>query len=107
MMENAVSEMKPEHQGWLDQIRSMEKEIEQMTQRNGEIVAAAADNESRKRVDHFENQFTIQLRRLDQMKHNIKVYGGDLEAGQKELEEYVSYYGNLKNEFDQFASGFN
>jgi hypothetical protein len=106
-MENAVSELKPEHQGWLDQIRAMEKEIRQMTQRNGEIVAAAADSEARKRVDHFENQFTIQLRRLDQMKHNIKVYGGDLDAGKKELEDYIHYYGSLKDEFNSFASGFN
>lgn len=106
-MENAVTELKPEHQGWLDQIRAMEKEIEQMTQRNGEIVAAAADNEARKRVDHFENQFTIQLRRLDQMKHNIKLYGGDLDAGQKEMDDYAHYYGSLKDEFNAFASGFN
>lgn len=106
-MENAVSELSKEHQGWLDQIRSMEKEIEHMTQRNGEIISAAADKEQRKKVDHFENQFAIQLETLDQMKHNIKLFGGDIEAGNKELQEYASYYDTLKNAFNEFASGFN
>lgn len=106
-MGSNITELTPEHQQWLDEIRAMEREIESMTERNGEIISAAPDKETKKKIDHFENQFTIQKQRLDEMKHNIKLYGGDIEAGRKDLEEYKTYYGNLKSEFDGFASSFN
>lgn len=104
-MDNTAPELKTEHQEWLNQIRSWEKELSSFEEVNGEIAARAADQEARKQVEHFQNQFIVQKQRLDQMKHNIKVYGGNPERGSSEITEYAQYYQELKNEFDRF-SGF-
>lgn len=106
-MGNTAIELKPEHKEWLNEIRAMEKEIEDFSKRNGEIVEGAPDKETKKKIEHFENQFTIQLQRLDQMKHNIKVYGGDIDTGRADLDEYKTYYSELKGEFQNFSSKFN
>lgn len=104
-MNNTASELTEEHLAWLDQIRSWEKEIGSLEEVNGEIAISHDSKDVRKQVEHWQNTFIVQKQRLDQMKHNIKIYGGDTEKGQAEMNEYEGYYNGLKGEFDRFSNG--
>lgn len=105
-MENAAMDLTEIHNQWLDEIRTLESEIDRLVEINSEVIQNTEDKESAKKVEHFENQFAIQKSRLDEMKHNIKIYGGDLSRGRQELDEYKNYYGGLKDEFHAFAAPF-
>lgn len=103
-MNNTASELTEEHKAWLDQIRGWEKELSSFEEMNGDIAVNHESKEVRKQVEHWQNTFIVQKQRLDQMKHNIKLFGGDHEKGRAELQEYADYYNQIKGEFDAFSS---
>lgn len=105
-MNQIASELQAEHKVWLDQIRAWERELDTLADVNGEIVGKVDTKEARKKVEHFQNQFIIQKNRLDEMKHNIKIYGGNIDKGSQEIEEYREYYNTLKGEFDTFSASW-
>ena len=102
-MSNTVSELTADHQGWLNQIRGWETELQSLEEINGSIAVNHENKDIRKQVEHWQNAFIVQKQRLDQMKHNIKLYGGDVAKGSSEINDYASYYNNLKNEFSSFS----
>lgn len=104
-MSQVSTELKEEHESWLDQIRNWEKEVGEMERHNGEISGRSESREFLKRVEHFQNQFIVQKNRLDQMKHNIKIYGGDLSKGQSEMDDYAGFFAGFRTEFDDFTQG--
>ena len=106
-MNTITSKLDAERKEWLDKIRSWESELGEMESENGKIVARTESKDAQKKVEHFQNQILIQKQQLDQMKHNIKIYGGDLEKGQTELNEYNEYYNTFRNEFKSFTSQYN
>lgn len=106
-MNTITSKLDAERKEWLDRIRSWESELGDMENENGKIVARTESKDAQKKVEHFQNQILIQKQRLDQMKHNIKIYGGDLEKGQNELNEYTEYYNAFRSEFKSFTSEYN
>ena len=103
-MNNTASELTEEHKAWLDKIRGWEKEFESFEEANGTISVSYEGKDVRKQVEHWQNTFIVQKQRLDQMKHNIKIYGGNVEKGKEELDEYESYLNELKDEFEAFRS---
>ena len=105
-MDTITSKLEDAHKDWLNQIRSWERELTEMEEVNGQIVEKIGSKDGQKKVEHFQNQILIQKQRLDQMKHNIKLYGGDLEKGQSDLDEYRGYYDNFRAEFDGFSGEF-
>ena len=105
-MTETTPEIQSLHETWLNQIRAWEKEFDAMDQENGHNMEQAATKEDKKKVEHFQNQFIIQKGRLDQMKHNIKIYGGDVEKGSQELSDYEEYLNELKDEFEAFCNKF-
>jgi predicted nucleic acid-binding Zn-ribbon protein len=105
-MDTITSKLEDSHKDWLNQIRSWERELNEMEEVNGQIVEKIDNKEGQKKVEHFQNQILIQKQRLDQMKHNIKIYGGNLEKGQKELEDYRGYYDEFRSEFNGFTGQF-
>ncbi len=105
-MTETTPEIQIQHDTWLDQIRAWENELEAMDQENGHNMEHAKSKEDRKQVEHFQNQFIVQKGRLDQMKHNIKIYGGDTDKGDAELKDYEGYLNELKDEFEAFCNKF-
>jgi peptidoglycan hydrolase CwlO-like protein len=106
-MNTITSKLDAEHKEWLNKIRSWESELGEMESENGNIVARTESKDDQKKVEHFQNQILIQKERLDQMKHNIKLYGGDLDKGTAELKEFGTYYDTFKSEFAEFTSSQN
>ncbi len=104
-MSQASTETQSQHEAWLNQIRHWESEVNDLESLNGEVAGRSETREFQKKVEHFQNQFIVQKNRLDQMKHNIKIYGGDLAKGQTEMDEYAGYFNGLKAEFESFTSG--
>jgi len=90
----------------LNQIRAWEKELDAMDKENGYNMGRTTLKEDEKKVEHFQNQFIIQKARLDEMKHNIKVYGGETARGGEELKEYGDYLEELRDEFASFCHQF-
>lgn len=106
-MENTgAAVLSEEHHEMLNTIRHWESQLDSMGEQNGEIVTKAIEKDAKKKVDHFDNQFSIQKGELDKMKHNIKIYGGDIATARKELDDYVSYLTKLKDEFSAFADQY-
>lgn len=105
-MTDTTPDIQSLHEVWLNQIRAWEKELDAMDQENGHNMEKASTKEERKHVEHFQNQFIIQKDRLDKMKHNIKIYGGDAEKGNAELKDYEGYLNELKDEFESFCNKF-
>lgn len=91
---------------WLNQIRAWEKELDAMDKENGYNMGKTTNKDGLKKVEHFQNQFIVQKSRLDAMKHNIKIYGGEPRKGASELKEYGGYLSQLKDEFEAFCHQF-
>jgi chromosome segregation ATPase len=102
-MNSSTTELQAEHQAWLGQIREWEHELNALSAENGNLVMRADSVDAKRSVDRFENQISIHKVRLDQMKHNIKLYGGDIQRGQAELDECGEVINELKEEFRAFA----
>ena len=105
-MDTITSKLEAAHKEWLDKIRSWESELGEMEATNGTIAGKDDSKESQKKVEHFQNQIIIQKGRLDKMKHNIKLYGGDLEKGAKDIEDYSTYFNTFSEEFSSFSQQF-
>lgn len=101
-MNQSTSELQVEREALLNRIRAWEKELDELSAENGEVVMNAHSNEDKKLVDHFENQFAIQKNRLDKLKHNVKLTGGSEHTAQ-ELDEFGVYFEKLRSEFVAFA----
>ncbi len=86
----------------MDRIRAWERELDGMSGENGRVVMNAVTVEDKKLVDHFDNQFTIQKNRLDQMKHNVKLTGGHPDL-RKELDDFGVHFDKLNAEFIAFS----
>ncbi len=99
-------EIQSQHDVWLNQIRGWENELEAMDRENGHNLKSTDSKEDRKQIEHFQNQFIVQKRRLDQMKHNIKIYGGNKSKGDAELDDYRAYFNELQDEFEAFCNKF-
>jgi hypothetical protein len=102
-MNQSTSELQIENrETLLTRIREWEKELDELIAENGQVVMKASTNEDRKLVDHFENQFAIQKNRLDKMKHQVKLQGGNAHL-QSELNEFGGHYDKLRSEFVAFS----
>jgi hypothetical protein len=101
-MEKVASEFNDQQQAWLQKIRSMETELDRLATLNGEIASRIGNSERIRQVEHFQNQFIVQKSRLDEMKHNVKIYKSN-----PGLEDYENYLGGLIDEFKTFAGSVN
>ncbi|MEM0997161.1 MAG: hypothetical protein AAGN35_08785 [Bacteroidota bacterium] len=106
-MDTITSKLEDAHRNWLDQIRAWERELTEMEEVNGHIVEKTDSKDAHKKVEHFQNQILIQKQRLDQMKHNIKVFGGNVEKGQQELDDYRTFYEGFRDDFSGFSNQYN
>ncbi len=71
-----------QHQKHLDYLNRLEfytEEIAILKERLSEVTAKNTDKEVLKQVEHFQNQFIIQLNNIDELKHNIKIHENELQ----------------------------
>jgi hypothetical protein len=105
-MNSSTTEVQVEREALLSSIRAWEKELDELSAENGQVVLKAESSEDKKLVAHFENQFTIQKNRLDKMKHHVKISGGDAHT-QADLQEFSTFLDKLRSEFVAFAESIN
>jgi hypothetical protein len=104
-MNPSTTEAHVEQEVLLERIRDWEKELADLSLENGHVVLKVQSDEDKKLVDHFENQFTIQLNRLDKMKHQLKISGGS-EYLEMELKEFSVLIDKLRADFIAFSEEF-
>lgn len=112
------------HSDWLRSLSFYKEEIKTLKNRLTEIAAKNSNVEVMKNVDHYENQFEIQLSNIRKIKHNIEsnihniaaeamtARAGYIDDGyleqHNELEDQFaaeeSTIKELRHEFNQFAS---
>lgn len=100
-MSQGTSEVQVEREALLGRIRAWEKELDELSAENGQVVMRAQSGEDKKLVAHFENQFMIQKNRLDKLKHHVKITGGDGHTAQ-ELDDFSVFFAKLQSEFVAF-----
>jgi hypothetical protein len=101
-MNPSTSEVQTEREVLLGRIRAWEHEIDGMSADNGRVVLNAQTLEDKKLVAHFENQFAIQKHALDQMKHQVKLTGGNANA-MNDLNEFAGHFQKLQDAFIAFS----
>ncbi|MBK9448379.1 MAG: hypothetical protein IPN95_02975 [Bacteroidetes bacterium] len=101
-MTQSTSEVQVEREALLARIRNWERELDSLIAENGQVVLFAHQEIDKKLVAHFENQFIIQKNRLDQLKHHVKLTGGDLKT-QESLDEFSGFFSKLQSDFVAFS----
>lgn len=116
-----IDELHFEHRLWTSAVRFYTDELAIYQQRLEEMVGKNSDPETRKKINHFQNQFIIQKEQLYTLKHHIGIYGQRLSkyaeqhpvaidhilsADHKEMEDkyeiFRTFYNKLKAEFIHF-----
>ena len=101
-MNPSTSEVQTEREVLLSRIRAWERELDEMSSENGRIVHNAVTVEDKKLIDHFENQFTIQINRLDQLKHQLKL-SGVTSASEDAVKEFEGFLSGFRDSFIAFS----
>jgi hypothetical protein len=101
-MSTSTSEVQVEREALLTTIRNWEKELDTLSAENGQVVLYAHSEIDKKLVAHFENQFTIHKNHLDQLKHHVKITGGDVHT-QNSLDEISGVLSKLRSDFVAFS----
>ncbi len=97
-----VAELTNDQKIWLEKIRSMEHELDRLANVNGELAGKIGTADRIRQIEHFQNLFIVQKGRLDEMKHNVKIYKTN-----PGLEDYEGYFKSILGEFEEFAGSVN
>lgn len=74
MVTTETSYLSKECHSWVDILRSQREEMNRMRTELQNISANITDKEMLERVEHYENQFEIQLNNIHDLKKNIKLH---------------------------------
>lgn len=120
----SISHLSNAHNEWLRSMDFYKGELTILRGRLTEIAGKNSASEAMSKVEHFENQFTIQIDNIDRLVHDIKInlsavsqqaiastagyIDGSLVEAHKELSNKVkteeSIINGLRHEFNDFAA---
>ena len=83
MVTTDISQLTAECSTWRQQMRNYREEFTQLRQQLRQIARKITRKEQLSDVDHFENQFHIQLINIHDLKHSIKTH--DLKAAAEKV----------------------
>lgn len=112
MSYTGVNQLGHTHLVWLKSLGFYKDEIRLMRGRLEEVAAKNSSFEARQGIEHYENQFTVQLETIDELNHSINQYAGDvakdvqLHAGHIN-ELLVGEYESLEERYQAFEKNFN
>lgn len=100
-----ITHVNNEHNRWLRSLDFYKTEINILKGILTEIAGKNTSPEVMKQVEHFENQFKVQIENIDTMAHNIHV---NITTIGKEAQQSKTGYidGSLLSEHTAFASKF-
>ena len=112
--ETAVNNLVEESNIWYETLVSYRERINNLKDELYYFAPGKDDVETRKNVDHFHNQFHIQLVNIHDIKHDIKRHLLELDKGTEQAEEHhaqlqekvnfiVAYLNDLEEEFKSFT----
>ena len=96
-----------EHQAWLKGLDFYKEDIHILEKRLLEIASKNTAFEARQGIEHFQNQFLVQLNNIAELKHKVKehvsTYGNMQETIEEVVEsEKLADHENLKDEYLSF-----
>jgi len=112
MSYTGINQLGHTHQVWLKSLSFYKDEIRVMRVRLTEVATKNSSFEARQGIEHYENQFIVQLETIDELTHSINQYAGDvakdvqLHAGHIN-ELLVGEYENLEERYQSFEKNFN
>lgn len=125
MVTTEISQFSKECNTWREALRSQREEFTRMKKELQEISAHITDKDALVEVEHYENQFDIQLTNIHDLKKSIKVHSGfslyqpfasegspppdvadDHEKLAEEYRDLRGRLGELKGDFQQFITSF-
>jgi hypothetical protein len=96
-----------EHQAWLKGLDFYKEDIHILEKRLLEIAVKNSAFEARQGIEHFQNQFLVQLNNISELKHTVKehisTYGKTMELAEEVVEnEKLADHENLKDAYLSF-----
>ena len=80
MVQTEVSQLSAECQEWLQILRNYREELQTSKKSLQEICRKSLAKDQLPKVDHFDNQFHIQLINIHDLKHSIKTHERRIEV---------------------------
>lgn len=74
MVTTETSQLARDCNSWIETLRSQREELNRMKMELQIAAASITDKDLLERVDHYENQFEIQLNNVHDLKKNIKLH---------------------------------
>jgi hypothetical protein len=102
MVQTEISQLSAECQEWLQILRNYREEFQLSKKTLQEICKKSLSKDQLIQVEHFDNQFHIQLINIHDLKHSIKTHERkiDLESSGGDInEESYKVHEGLLNEF--------
>ena len=72
MVQTDLSQLSRECNSWKETLRSNRTELSEIRDRLQELVSRPISRSEMPQVEHYDNQIDIQLRNINQLKHEIK-----------------------------------
>lgn len=123
--EKKIYELHHENQEWLKKLSFYKDELKVFQKRIDEIAPLNTSKDFQAMVDHYQNQFFIQLDRINRLKHEIKSDEKtieesvshnsvavdhrsmpDHETQREKVERFEEIFSSLKEEFNTFLSKY-
>lgn len=122
-MKTSIYSQHEEHLDWLKKISFYNDELKIMQERLEEVNSKNSGMEVKKDIEHFQNQFLIQTKTMDDMKRSIKVdekvimaninqnpvaadhrTAEDHTEERENIESFENNFNKLRNEFKEFLA---
>lgn len=72
MVQTEISQLGLESRQWVEKLRHDRSELNAFRQRLQDLMCYRIDRESMPQVEHYDNQFDIQLSNINHLKHAVK-----------------------------------
>ena len=99
-----ITQITTEHSEWLKGLDFYKEDIHILEHRLAEIVSKNTSFEARQGVEHFQNQFLIQLNNIDELSHKVREHNSFFARSPLVVEELIENerladHENLKDEY--------
>ncbi|MBK6936053.1 MAG: hypothetical protein IPH18_03590 [Chitinophagaceae bacterium] len=84
-----VNRIGTDHTIWVNGLIFYKDEIKMMEARLTEVASKNTTFEASQDIEHFQNQFILQRNNIDELKHDVNIYVGNLAKGNRENEGRV------------------
>lgn len=122
-MKTSIYSQHEEHLDWLKKISFYNDELKIMQERLEEVNSKNSGKEVKKDIEHFQNQFLIQTKTMNDMKRSIKVdekvimaninqnpvasdhrTAEDHSEERENIQSFENNFNKLRNEFKEFLA---